>query len=197
MVPVPKRDCENPRLPDLFIIPHTHWDREWYEPFQGFRRRLVKVVDDLLDLLDRDPEFKAFMLDGQSIVIEDYLEIRPEMEARLRRAVESGRVLVGPWYVLPDEFLVSGESYIRNLERGMAVAGKFGQPMRIGYLPDPVRAHSVDAGHPQGVRPRRGLLVPGSGGGDHDPGVCVEERRERRGLHLHALQLRQCAEPPS
>jgi len=122
--------------PGLFIIPHTHWDREWYLPFQSFRHRLVKLVDDLLGLLDRDPEFTAFMLDGQSIVIEDYLEVRPEMEKKLRHAIETGRILVGPWYILPDEHLVSGEAIIRNLERGMLIARHFGGSMEIGYLPD-------------------------------------------------------------
>jgi alpha-mannosidase len=121
---------------NLHIISHTHWDREWYLTFQQFRFRLVELIDDLLELLQRDPEFRYFHLDGQTIVLEDYLQIRPQREAELRELIRSGRVLVGPWYVQPDEFLVSGESIIRNLQIGMRIARDFGEPMMIGYLPD-------------------------------------------------------------
>ncbi|MBE3518756.1 MAG: hypothetical protein IMW97_00430 [Firmicutes bacterium] len=123
-------------LPELFVVPHTHWDREWYAPFQEFRRRLVNLIDDLLAMLDEDPDFSRFTLDGQTIVLEDYLEVRPEMEDRLKKAIAAGRIAVGPWYVLPDENLVSGEAIIRNLERGMAISRRFGRPMMLGYLPD-------------------------------------------------------------
>ncbi|MBI4516974.1 MAG: hypothetical protein HY699_14290 [Deltaproteobacteria bacterium] len=120
----------------LMIVPHTHWDREWYQPFQEFRRRLVRLTDRLLDLLEHDPSFVHFHFDGQTIVLEDYLEIRPEQRARLRRLIRAGRIAIGPWYVLPDEFLVSGESLIRNLLIGHRVAAQFGAPLKIGYLPD-------------------------------------------------------------
>lgn len=120
----------------LHVISHTHWDREWYLTFQRFRMRLVRLVDDLLDILDRDPHFRAFHLDGQAVVLEDYLEIRPEQEERLRRHVQQGRILIGPWYVLPDEFLVSGEALVRNLLTGRQVCARFGPPMPVGYLPD-------------------------------------------------------------
>ncbi|HHY34080.1 MAG TPA: hypothetical protein GX510_00365 [Firmicutes bacterium] len=123
-------------LPDLFIVPHTHWDREWYAPFQDFRRRLVSLIDNLLLILGEDPDFSRFTLDGQTIVLEDYLEVRPEMENRLKEAARAGQIEIGPWYVLPDENLVSGEAIIRNLQRGMAIARKFGRPMMLGYLPD-------------------------------------------------------------
>ena len=96
---------------NIILVPHTHWDREWYQTFQQFRIRLVRAVDKLLDILDRDPDFSHFMLDGQTIVLDDYLEVRPEEEARLKRYAQSGRISVGPWYVQPDEFLVSGESF--------------------------------------------------------------------------------------
>ena len=94
------------------------------------------MVDDLLDLLDADPAFTHFMLDGQTIVLEDYLYLRPEREEELRSLVQEGRLLVGPWYVLPDEFLVSPESLIRNLLEGERVAGHFGAIMKVGYIPD-------------------------------------------------------------
>jgi alpha-mannosidase len=121
----------------LHFISHTHWDREWYEPFQIFRIRLAQTVDKALDILARDSDYKYFMLDGQTIVLEDYLEIQPEREAELRAHIRSGRVLVGPWYILPDEFLVSGEAIIRNLLRGIRIANSFGKCMLIGYVPDP------------------------------------------------------------
>jgi len=120
----------------LHIISHTHWDREWYLTFQQFRFRLVELVDGLLDLLARDAEFHHFHLDGQTIVLEDYLEIRPQREAELARHIGAGRILVGPWYVQPDEFLVSGEAMIRNLQIGLRIARRYGEPMMIGYLPD-------------------------------------------------------------
>ena len=121
---------------DIHVVSHTHWDREWYLTHEQFRLRLVALVDRLLDLLDADPEYKHFHLDGQTIVLEDYLEIRPEQEPRLRAAIQAGRILIGPWYVMPDEFLVSGESLVRNLHRGHRSARAFGTPMAVGYLPD-------------------------------------------------------------
>jgi len=120
----------------ILLVPHTHWDREWYRTFQQFRIRLVQAVDKLLDILDSDDTFHHFMLDGQTIILDDYLEIQPEQEARLRQHIRSGRILVGPWYVQPDEFLVSGESLIRNLQVGLRQATDFGNPMYVGYVPD-------------------------------------------------------------
>ena len=121
---------------DIHVVSHTHWDREWYLTHEQFRFRLIALIDRLLDLLDADPSYKHFHLDGQTIVLEDYLEIRPEQEPRLRRAIEQGRILIGPWYVMPDEFLVSGESLVRNLLRGHRISRQFGSPMPVGYLPD-------------------------------------------------------------
>lgn len=122
---------------EAIVVTHTHWDREWYRPFQEFRYRLVELLRVVLDLIENDPEFAGFLLDGQSILLEDVLALRPEWEERIRRAVESGRLWVGPWYVLPDEFLVSGEALIRNLLRGIQLARRFGPWMSIGYTPDP------------------------------------------------------------
>src|SRR6185503_8054973 len=127
---------QGPRMLDIHVVSHTHWDREWYLTHEQFRFRLVALIDRLLDLLDADPSYKHFHLDGQTIVLEDYLEIRPEQEPRLRRAIEEGRVLIGPWYVMPDEFLVSGESLVCNLLRGDRISRQFGTPMPVGYLPD-------------------------------------------------------------
>jgi hypothetical protein len=118
------------------VVPHTHWDREWYLPFQQFRLKLVEVVDAVLDLLESDPSFSHFLLDGQMAAVDDYLEVRPEAADRIRRLVGGGRLSIGPWYVLPDEFLVSGETLVRNLEFGLAGAAPLGGPMEVGYLPD-------------------------------------------------------------
>jgi alpha-mannosidase len=119
----------------VYIVPHTHWDREWYETFETFRVQLVELWDQLLTLTEADPDFR-FLMDGQTVVIDDYLEIRPEARARLERAVRSGQIQVGPWYTLPDEFLVSGETLVRDLQRGLASADLHGGSMRAGYLPD-------------------------------------------------------------
>ena len=119
------------------VVSHTHWDREWYETFQQFRLRLVRLMDKLLDILDSDPAYRYFMLDGQTIVLDDYLQIRPEREADLRRQVQQGRLLIGPWHLLPDEFLVSGEALVRNLLLGERTARRFGAKMKVGYTPDP------------------------------------------------------------
>lgn len=121
---------------NVHIISHTHWDREWYLTYEQFRLRLVGLIDRLLDLLEARPDFEFFHLDGQTIVLEDYLELRPQEEPRLRTLIADGRILVGPWYDMPDEFLVSGESLVRNLARGHRLARRFGTPMPVGYLPD-------------------------------------------------------------
>ncbi len=121
----------------LHIISHTHWDREWYRPYQSFRLKLVHLVDELLDLLEKDAQFKYFMLDGQTIVLDDYLAMRPDKEATLRKHIQAGRILIGPWHILPDMFLVGPESHIRNLLQGDETARKFGPKMMIGYIPDP------------------------------------------------------------
>jgi len=119
----------------VYIVPHTHWDREWYATFETFRAQLVDLWDQLLALTETDPDFR-FLMDGQSVVIDDYLEVRPGNRARLQAAVGRGQIQVGPWYTLPDEFLVSGETLVRNLERGIRSASAHGGTMRVGYLPD-------------------------------------------------------------
>jgi mannosylglycerate hydrolase len=119
----------------LHLVPHTHWDREWYEPFQRFRLRLVDMVDDVLERAEADPRF-CFTFDGQTAMLEDYLEIRPEAEPRIQALVATGQLAVGPWRILSDEFLVAGETLVRNLEAGLARAGRFGKAMTVGYLPD-------------------------------------------------------------
>ena len=121
----------------LHVLSHTHWDREWYQEFQGFRQRLVFQIDALMDLLEQRADYAYYHLDGQTIWLEDYLEIRPESEQRLGDHLRSGRVPIGPWYVMPDELLLSGESLVRNLLLGHEMCGRFGvDPMPIGYVSD-------------------------------------------------------------
>ena len=118
------------------IVPHTHWDREWYLPFQTFRVRLVHLLDELLDLLEHDLSYARFLLDGQTAVLDDYLAIRPDAAPRLARLAASGRLQVGPWMILMDEFMVSGETLVRDLQLGMARANELGGASPVGYLPD-------------------------------------------------------------
>ncbi len=118
------------------VVPHTHWDREWYAPFQTMRFHLVRFFDELLDAVEADPDLPAFLLDGQSVIIEDYLEVRRDQRERVARLVAAGRLRPGPHYVQPDEFHVSGEALVRNLLIGCQVAGEFGWVTREGYLPD-------------------------------------------------------------
>jgi alpha-mannosidase len=119
------------------VVNHTHWDREWYMPFQRYRVLLVDAVDKVLDILATQADYGSFMLDGQTVIVEDYLEVRPEQRERLLSFIHSGRLSVGPWYVLPDEFIPSGESLIRNLLLGRRQMRALGAPpARVGYLPD-------------------------------------------------------------
>jgi len=118
------------------VVPHTHWDREWYEPFQTFRLRLVRMLDQLLGLLESDPSYARFLLDGQMAVVDDYLAVRPENEERIRALAAAGRLSMGPWYILLDEFLVSGETIVRDLQMGLRRGAAFGSTMEVGYLPD-------------------------------------------------------------
>lgn len=122
---------------EITIVSHTHWDREWYQPFQVFRFQLIELIDYLLDLLDRDPDYRSFLLDGQTIILEDYLAMRPDREADLKRYIAEERLLIGPWHILPDEFLVSAEATVRNLMLGAKVCAQFGTRMPVGYTPDP------------------------------------------------------------
>lgn len=119
----------------VHVVPHAHWDREWYLPFEVHRARLVQNLDRVMELLAADG-YTSYHLDGQMIAVEDYLEIRPEKRELLERYVRSGRLQIGPWYVLQDEYLTGGEANVRNLLRGLRMAEAFGGSCRIGYLPD-------------------------------------------------------------
>ncbi len=121
--------------PELLLVSHFHWDREWYRAFEVFRGRLVDAVDAVLDLVAADPGFR-FVLDGQAIVLEDYLEVRPERRAELVAGLHAGRLGAGPWYVQPDSLLPAGETHVRNLLLGRQVAGALGPVSTVAYVPD-------------------------------------------------------------
>jgi mannosylglycerate hydrolase len=126
----PMSDCRRG-----IVVPHTHWDRAWYLPFQAYRLRLVEMIAGLLDLLESG-SLPAFVLDGQTVILEDHLAVRPQDGPRIRSLVESGRLKLGPWYTMPDCFLARPESLIRNLQRGMTIAAEYGGVSRVGYVPD-------------------------------------------------------------
>ncbi|MFB9274062.1 alpha-mannosidase [Cohnella cellulosilytica] len=118
------------------IISHTHWDREWYLPYEKHHVRLIELMDTLLDTLEREPEYRSFFLDGQTIILEDYLQVRPDRRERLEKLIHEGRIHIGPWYILQDAFLTSGEANVRNLQIGHRDAGRYGKISKIGYFPD-------------------------------------------------------------
>ncbi len=117
------------------VISNTHWDREWRYPFQRNRQMLVDMIDKLLEILATSPEYRAFHLDSQSIVIKDYLEIHPHKEEQIIKFVREKRLFIGPWYVLPEQFQVGGENLIRNLLLGHQISKRYGRVSKIGYSP--------------------------------------------------------------
>ncbi len=120
----------------VYIVSHSHWDREWYIPYEAHHMRLIQLIDDLLELFETDPEFESFHLDGQTIILDDYLEVRPEKEAAVRKAIKAGKLKIGPFYILQDAFLTSSESNVRNMLIGMQESKKWGEPVKLGYFPD-------------------------------------------------------------
>ncbi|NQZ67663.1 MAG: hypothetical protein HRT89_06300 [Lentisphaeria bacterium] len=117
----------------LHVINATHWDREWLLSFVSYRRHLLHHNDQLIELMEQDPAYGHYMMDGQSICVEDYLRLRPDMATRVRKLVRAKRILVGPWYTLPDMPLLSGEAITRNLLVGIATSESVGGAMREGY----------------------------------------------------------------
>lgn len=120
----------------IHVIPHSHWDREWYFTTSRSKVYLMKDLADVMDTLEANPEFKTWMLDGQASLIDDYLAWRPQDEDRMRRLVQEGRLIIGPWYTQTDQMIISGESIARNLFYGMRRCEEFGPYMNVGYMPD-------------------------------------------------------------
>lgn len=120
----------------VHLIPHTHWDREWYLPLGGFRARLVGALDTLIAELEADARLTSFLLDGQTVLLDDYLAVRPERRETVAALVSAGRLQVGPWYVLADEQIPAGESLLRNLAAGQADAARLGARLEVLHSPD-------------------------------------------------------------
>ena len=119
----------------VHIVSHTHWDREWYLPYENHHMRLIDLMDGVLEAFD-DPDFKYYWLDGHYLPIEDYLEVRPQNKEKIKNLIEAGKLRLGPWYILQDAFLISGESNLKNLSLGIKNIKKLGHPSMIGYFPD-------------------------------------------------------------
>lgn len=119
----------------VHVISHTHWDREWYLPLENHIMRLVDLIDGVIRA-SKDERFKSFQMDGHYLPIEDYLKVKPENEKILKDLIERRKLIIGPWYILQDAFLSSGESNIRNLELGLRLSKKLGKPANVGYFPD-------------------------------------------------------------
>ena len=120
----------------VHITPHMHWDREWYFTTEESRILLVNNMEEILCRLEQDNEYKYYVLDGQTAILEDYFAVKPENKDRVKKQVEAGKLIIGPWYTQTDTMIVSAESIVRNLMYGMRDCLAFGEPMKIGYLPD-------------------------------------------------------------
>lgn len=114
---------------------HTHWDREWYREFEVFRMRLLRVFDNILDMLNENM-IPSFYFDGQVSALDDYLEMRPEKKELVLTLIRQKRLFVGPFFCLVDEFLTDKTCFSKNLEIGLKIARKYGCKDFIGYLPD-------------------------------------------------------------
>lgn len=120
----------------IHYVPHTHWDKEWYKTYEEFRVKFIKYFREILDVLEHNDNFDHFMFDAQSSIIDDYLEIYPNERKRLKKLIGSKKLLVGPWYTLPDNYLSNGESLVRNLLIGSNLSDEFGHNQNICYIPD-------------------------------------------------------------
>lgn len=123
-------------MKNIHYINHTHWDREWLRSSDTYRIRAVYMFDMLIEILEKNSEYKYFTYDGQTAVVEDYLQIRPENREKISKFVKEGRIFIGPWYTQPDLALVSGESLLRNLIIGSNIAENMGHCMECGWIPD-------------------------------------------------------------
>lgn len=120
----------------LHVVFQTHWDREWYFTFERYRYRLIHVIRRAINALKND-EISYFVLDGQTLPLEDFLEVCEKNDRQdILYYIKEGRMIIGPWFIAMDEYLVHGESIIRNLEIGHEIARTYGNIQKVGYLPD-------------------------------------------------------------
>ena len=115
----------------VHIISHSHWDREWYMAYEQHHMRLVDLFEDLFDVFENDPGFKSYHLDGQTISIDDYLEVCPENKDKVKRLVEEKKLFIGPFYILQDDFLISAEANARNMLVGIDESKRWGEPVKL------------------------------------------------------------------
>lgn len=120
----------------VHVVPHMHWDREWYFTTEESRILLVNNMEEIMDMLENNPSYPNYVLDGQTAILEDYFAAKPENKERVKKLVKEGRLIIGPWYTQTDEMVVGGESITRNLLYGLKDCEEFGDAMMIGYLPD-------------------------------------------------------------
>ena len=120
----------------VHVVPHMHWDREWYFTTEESRILLVNNMEEIMDMLENNPNYPNYVLDGQTAILEDYFAAKPENKERVKKLVKEGRLIIGPWYTQTDEMVVGGESITRNLLYGLKDCEEFGDAMMIGYLPD-------------------------------------------------------------
>jgi alpha-mannosidase/mannosylglycerate hydrolase len=198
--PRPKSASKVSIRPVHYVL-STHWDREWYQTFQDYRRRLVHLLDRTLDDIASGKLRGPFTTDGQSIILEDYLEIRPERRAQVEEYARSGKLNIGPWFVLPDEWLVSGEAIIRNIRLGREVAREFGaEPSSAGFvcdlfghlgqLPQILRGFGVRGAFVwRGIEPRKAAHLRWQGS-DGSEVVCF--RFGRAGYCDYTYDVRHC-----
>jgi mannosylglycerate hydrolase len=120
----------------VHVVPHSHWDREWYFTTSRSKIYLMKDFKDVLDTLESNEEFKYFMIDAQASLLDDYLKWMPNDEGRIKSLVNKGKLVIGPWYTQTDQLVISGESIVRNLYYGIERCKEFGNYMKVGYVPD-------------------------------------------------------------
>lgn len=117
----------------VYVIPHTHWDREWRYPLWKNRVLLIEFMEQLIHILETDDDYNCFLLDGQVAPILDYLEVAPYDTEKIKKYVQDGRIAIGPWYTLPDLYPIDGECMVRNLLKGIEVCREFGGHQTVGY----------------------------------------------------------------
>lgn len=120
----------------VHVFPHTHWDREWYFTTSRSKVYLLKDLHDVINNLESNTGYDRFILDGQASLVEDYLKWRPQDRPRIKQLVIDNKLIIGPWFTQTDQFVISGESIVRNLQCGMDVCKELGNYMNVGYVPD-------------------------------------------------------------
>ncbi|WAA12095.1 hypothetical protein [Fervidibacillus halotolerans] len=123
-------------MKNVHIVPHMHWDREWYFSTEESRILLVNNMEEIMDMLENNPDYPYYVLDGQTSILEDYFAVKPENKDRVKKLIQQGKLIIGPWYTQTDEMVVGAESIVRNLLYGIKDSKQYGEPMMIGYLPD-------------------------------------------------------------